>query len=212
MIDSMFNVEQIMTLSQTYGYLFIFFIMIAEGPIITFITAFLASLGILNVYVIFILSVLGSFFPDMICFGIGRYGQKYVQKRIRDSKSSLLKTLKLVLTHIETNPLKTIAMIKVVPPLPVWGLILVGTTKMKFKKFVYYTLIVGAPYALFFTLAGFYSGFAFNKLFKYLQIGENILFFAVPIIILIAILLTFILRKIIKKGTVINEKDKYRLF
>lgn len=209
-LSSILNPQLVINSGYLISYVIIFLLMIIEGPIITVIASFLASLGIFNIYIIFILSILGSFFPDLICFGIGRYGQGYIQKKIKSKKSLVLKTLQKMLVHIEKNPLKTIAIIKIVPPLPVWGLILTGTTKMNFKKFIYYILIVGIPYALFFSFIGFYSGVTFTTLLKYLKIGQNLLFFAVPFLILIVILVNITSKKMAKRmEKFIDGKNKH---
>ena len=93
---------------QTSGYGIMFILMLVEGPVITYIAAFAASLGIFNVFYVLILSFFGNLVGDLIFFFIGRVGkessvQKYVHKSINDTKMGKLKM------YLERNPGKTIA-------------------------------------------------------------------------------------------------------
>lgn len=45
--------------------------MVVEGPIVTSIAAFAASLGYLDIYMILIISLLGNLIPDILLFFIG---------------------------------------------------------------------------------------------------------------------------------------------
>ena len=54
-----------------YGYLLMFLLMLIEGPTITASAALGAALGYFNVFVVFALSFLGNFLPDMLYYMLG---------------------------------------------------------------------------------------------------------------------------------------------
>src|SRR5476651_593996 len=62
-------------LLEHYGYIFLFVIAVAEGPIITIIGAFLASEGYFNVFAVFGLVVAGDLTGDLLYYGVGRFGR-----------------------------------------------------------------------------------------------------------------------------------------
>src|SRR3989344_3685438 len=66
--------EQIITLLTTYGYFLLFPIMVVEGPIITVIVGFLSSLGLLNVFITYVVVVIGDLAGDSIAYAVGRWG------------------------------------------------------------------------------------------------------------------------------------------
>ena len=56
-----------------YGYWIAFPLMIIEGPIVTLIASFMASMGVFDVWFVLFLSVLGDLIADIIFYGIGRW-------------------------------------------------------------------------------------------------------------------------------------------
>ena len=52
---------------KTIGYPLMLLIMIVEGPIATLLAAFAASLGFFNIYLVFILSMLGTLRSPLKC-------------------------------------------------------------------------------------------------------------------------------------------------
>jgi membrane protein DedA with SNARE-associated domain len=180
---------------QTSGYGIMLILMIIEGPIITYIASFAASLGIFNVFYVFIISFLGNFIGDLIFFYIGRISkegavEKYVHKSINETRMSRLKM------YLEKNPGKTIAVIKLTPFLPVPGLILTGASNIKFKKFVVYSVLVTMAYSLVMVLLGFYSGVAFLTIAKYVKYIEYLIGGTVILITLLFFLFKFLYKKI----------------
>jgi len=159
---------------QTQGYFIIFLLITLEGPIITYIAAFAASLGFFNIYAILAVSILGNFVGDIILFGIGRLGRRPV---IEKYVSNLLKNhhrIERIKEYLKRNPGKTMTVIKLTPPLPIPGLILAGVSELSFFVFVFYSAIICISYSTFITMLGFYSGMAFTTIMKYFSYGEYI--------------------------------------
>ncbi|VVB79872.1 SNARE associated Golgi protein [uncultured archaeon] len=170
---------------QVHGYLFIFLLMLIEGPIITAAAAFAASLGFFNVWVILLLSIFGNLIPDTLFFFLGRSGRtkpiEYFVRKFGLSKKKIKELEKGLREHAG----KTITFVKLVPPLPIPGLILTGFAKVPFKKFLYIDVIVNVIYSVFFVIAGFYLGFAASQIFSYFKIGQYAILLLIPLAILV---------------------------
>ena len=183
---------------QTSGYGIMFMLMVIEGPIITYVAAFAASLDIFNVFYVLILSVLGDVVGDIILFFIGRVSkgkavQKYENRRLNPTRMGQLKM------YLDENPGKAMAVIKLTPLLPIPGLILAGTSNIKFKKFLIYSVGISLIYCLSMVVLGFYSGIAFLTIAKYVKYVEYLIGGTVLLIIGIYFLVKFLSKKVSKK-------------
>ncbi len=183
------NISQFLSLNlnlplfQTYGYPLILILNILEGPIVTYFAAFAASIGVFNVYYVFILSLLGNFISDTAVFLLGRFGRKtFLAKFFLKPKYKQLKKLR---HHFENNMLISLSIVKLINPIATPGLAFAGMTNVSFKKFLVYVLLAGVPFAVLFTALGYYSGIAYNVFANYLKIGEIAIFIAFIIFILI---------------------------
>ena len=66
--------QEFMRLLPYWGYPTMLLLMTLEGPIVTIIAAFLASMGYFNVFAVFGLSVLGDVLGDIVLYFIGYFG------------------------------------------------------------------------------------------------------------------------------------------
>jgi membrane protein DedA with SNARE-associated domain len=192
------NFAGVLQFLQTSGYGIMFLLMLVEGPIITYIAAFAASLGIFNIFYVFILSFFGNFIGDLFFFFIGRVSKEktvenYENKHINPTMMSRLKV------YLERNPGKTIAVIKLTPFLPIPGLILTGASKINLKKFVYYSAFINILYSLVMIVLGFYSGVAFLTIAKYVKYAEYLIAGTVLFVIGLVFLVRFFSKKISNK-------------
>jgi membrane protein DedA with SNARE-associated domain len=191
------NFAGVLQFLQTSGYGIMFIIMLVEGPIITYIAAFAASLGIFNVFYVFILSFLGNFLGDLIFFFIGRISKEsmvdeYESRSLNPTRRNKLKT------YLETNPGRTIAVIKLTPFLPIPGLILAGASNIKFKKFLVYSVLVTICYSLTMVLLGFYSGLAFLTIAKYVKYIEYLIGGTIILVLFVFLLFRFVSKRVSK--------------
>lgn len=183
---------------QTSGYLIMFFIMVVEGPIITYVASFAASLGIFNIFYVAVLSFLGNVLGDLIYFYIGRAGKRLVMKRFV-GKTIGKGRMSMLMEYLKKNPGKAITIVKLTPPLPIPGLILAGTSGISLKKLLFYSSIVSAVYTVFVVFLGFYSGVAFGIIAKYVKYMEFLVGGTILLIICVFLLVKFISKKISKK-------------
>src|SRR3989344_3143924 len=170
----------------TYGYPLMFAGMVVEGPMTTAAGAFGASLGYFNIWLVFLLSMLGDILPDIFYYSVGYFGhQRIVARflrflRISDEKVSTARAL------LARNELKGLLLFKYAPLLAMSGLILTGI-----------------PNNIVFTGIGFLSGQAFasvaGKAARAEQIGGAIL--------LAAVIFYFLYRQLVRKWTERVQKE-----
>jgi membrane protein DedA with SNARE-associated domain len=200
------NTLEIFSAIQTNSYILIFILMLIEGPIVTSLAAFGASLGYLNIYAIIMLSLFGNLIPDIILFIIGRFGRK---KSIENYISNLgikypkIKKLEIALKN---HSGKALIFSKLTPPLPLPGIILAGFVKMPFKKFLIIDLIFNITATIIFAGIGFYFGFTIDKLFEYIQIGQYAFLAIIPMAIIVYFAYKKIFSKFSKELDIKNEK------
>jgi membrane-associated protein len=182
----------IVTSLEGLNYSIIFLLFLIEGPILSFIVAFAASLGFFNFFIILILAILGNFLGAVISFFIGKLGKKttierYVERTFNKQRSKKIKK------YLNDHPGKTLTVIILTPVIPLPGLILAGLLDMNIKKFIWYSLLITITYTSFLVFLGYYSGTAFIMISKYIKYGTYI---GSALIIAIIIVLWFLSKKI----------------
>lgn len=186
-----FTTSNILYYLHTYGYVAMFILMFFEGPVTTYLAAFGASQGFFNIYAVTILAILGNILPDVVLFYMGKNGMKIAKLR----KNKNIGFVKKLMSYVEEKPVRSIAIIKLLPVIPWPGFILTGTTKIPFKKFISVSALIGAFICLFFVVTGFYSGIAINILIHDLKLGS----YALLIILVVGLVVWFVFDKLSKK-------------
>jgi len=192
-------IASIISIVDLNKYLLVFIIMFLEGPTIAFLAGFSASVGYFNLWIILLLAVLGNLIPDMILYGIGRVFRGSALKKFFVFIGLHNGRIRWLKKNINKHSIKTISLIKLVPPLPLPGLILTGFLKVNFKKFFLIALIFNIIFGSLFVLLGFYSGITVNVILKYLKLGEYVLPLALILGVAVYLLVNFISKKISKK-------------
>ncbi len=160
---------QVLFYIKTFGYPTLFLIMIIEGPIITVIGAFLASLGFFNIGIIFFLSLLGDIVGDIILYALGYFGGAQLLSRAEKWLRINLVTMDKLRHFFTLHGQKTIFYVKSTTGLCWITFILAGTLKMNFQKFLRASFLGGIVWSGFLVLSGFFFGYAFEKINDYLK-------------------------------------------
>lgn len=167
------------------GYALMFLLMIIEGPAITAAGAFAAALGIFDVWIVLILSLLGNLIPDAIYYALGFWGREgIINKYGRYFKIDREWLEKLELNYSK-HAGKTLMAVKLIPVLATPGLIAAGIAKIPLKKYVFWSLVVTIPSSLFYLIIGYYFGETYNSIIHYVKYGE---YFLILFIIIFAII------------------------
>lgn len=179
---------QTLSYIKTIGYPTMFVIMILEGPAMTMLGAFLASLGFFNIFIVFFLSVLGDILGDIIFYLTGYYGGSGILKKaerfLRIDPETIAKLQKLFLNHGR----KTIFYVKSTTGLCWITFIAAGAFKMKFKDFLFSSFWGGIFWSTLLSVIGVSFGYAFEKINVYIKYA-GILIFTSAVIFYISLIL-----------------------
>lgn len=168
--------EVIIQFLSDYGYWILLPLMIMEGPIVTLIAAFMASVGVFDVWIVLILSVAGDLIGDVIFYGIGRrWGMPFVDrygKYFGISHKIVFRMEKFFIRHGG----KTIFLVKSTTGLCWATFIAAGIIKMLFRKFLFYSLIGGLVWSGALVAVGYFFGYLYEQIAQYIEYAGWIIF------------------------------------
>lgn len=163
--------QQIFQFLSHHGYWIMFPLMVIEGPIITILSAMLAKLGAFNIFIVFIISVIGDIVGDAILYWLGYiFGIAFVRK----VGKYMGITEKLVLRmekYFERHGGKTIFTVKATTGLCWATFTAAGIVKMDFKKFLKYSFLGGIAWSGFLVTMGYFYGYLWVQLREYIKIA-----------------------------------------
>ena len=158
-----------------HGYPLMFLAMLIEGPIVTAAASFGAAFGYFNIFIVFILSILGDVMADLIYYAVGYSGRIMVVQKFGRRFGLTEERIRKVEALLNSHPNKTLIALKLTPILPTPGLMIVGTSRMPLKKFITISSFVIFPKTIFFVLLGYYFGAAYSIVLRKFEKGELIL-------------------------------------
>jgi membrane-associated protein len=185
-IEAMFNSPvELLALLEKYKYLLIFPIMILEGPIITVISGFLASLGKLDPYYAYPLLVIGDFVGDVFHYGFGKYFQKFsfFQKALNflgyDDERE-----KMIEEHFRKHSGKTLIASKISHGIGGFVQIVAGMVGVDFWEFMKFSFFGTVPKILILFFLGYYLGSSYVKIDTYFDYTALFTTFLLTIVLL----------------------------
>ena len=146
-----------------YRYLILFPLACFEGPIAAFVVGMLAAQGYFSLLLVYPLFVLADIIPDMVYYGLGRYGSRYAFVARNAAKLGIAAdgaSVVRALWHEHTA--KTMVMTKYAYGLSTPFLISAGMVKLPFVTFVLYSLTISIPTQLALLLLGYYFSGSFG--------------------------------------------------
>ena len=171
--------EMIIQFLFDYGYVIMIPLMMAIGPIVTLVAAFMSSWGVFNVSVIFFASLVAGMIGDIALYGIGRrWGMQFVSrfgKYFGITERAVFRMENAFLCHGG----KIIIGVKSTTGLCWVTFIAAGIVKMSFLRFLFYTLIGGIVWSGGLTIAGYFFGYMYNQIAKYISWAGWIVLFLV---------------------------------
>jgi membrane protein DedA with SNARE-associated domain len=193
----------IITSLGTYGYPLMFVLMYLEGPIVTFISSFLVSLGFFNLAIVWSLSFLGDFLSDIVHFHIGKKSHAAVMSKLKN-KGLASKFITHLQDSMHKNLFLSLVMIKISPPpISSGGLLLVGTLKKKVA--IFYSAIISLVLESIAIVLGYFSGSYFQSILKNFNEVYLLLMFFSGLIIIFFLLKQILAR--ISENLILNNKS-----
>lgn len=157
----------------------IFPVATAEGPIITLVSGFLISIGILSPIPTFLVVFAGDLISDSFYFALGSRGRRFVEriKFLHITEARLEK----VEQHFEKHPGKTLLVSKASYGVGSLFLIAAGASKMAYQKFLEYITPMNAVRSTTLLVIGYYLGRAVRYSGTYIE------YYTIGVIILLSI-------------------------
>jgi len=172
----------------TYKYLVLFPVSVLEGPIVTVLAGFLASIGTFNFWVAFVVVVVGDIAGDILYYGLGRWGKNLIP-RFGQYLGVTKQKLDIVERQFKNHPKKTLLFGKLSHAFGGIILVVSGVFRVEFWEFVYINIAGTIPKSLFLIIIGFYFGKAYKQIDRYINntvfaiVGITLLLVAVYIIV-----------------------------
>lgn len=202
-----FSPDQIIEWILVYRYVILFPIMVFEGPIITIIAGFIASLGLLNIYIVYLLMLLADLTGDVIYYSIGRWGRKGIVYRINSFFGLTPTRLEKLENHFSRHQKKTIILGKLLHAFSAPTLIVAGLTKMPFSRFIALSFIAAVPNYALFAAIGYFFGSAYVNAGKYLNYFNAVLIIVAVLAIIAYLIYTRFRRKFERITDKISKKN-----
>lgn len=190
---------EILQFIEVYKYLILFPLTIVEGTIVTVIAGFLASLGILNIFVVIVLAILADLVGDTIYYTVGRIGRGRLIEKWGHLVGLSISSVRSLEKRYKLHAAKMLFVGKFALGLEVVSLVVAGVARVPYRKFIAYVFLPTVPKYTFYALLGYFFGSA------YVTIGNILhdLVLAVPVFIVLLIGGFFVFRlikpKVLKK-------------
>ncbi len=157
--------SSIMFFLQTYGYPLMFILMYIEGPIVTLIASFLASFGVFNIGLVWLLSFLGDLTSDIVHLLIGHKWHQSALTRMKEGGKMRI-IIKRLQRLLHKNLFYSLLIIKISPPpISTTGLFLAGTLKKR-RLVIAYAAIISLALESCIIMLGYFSGSYFQSVLK----------------------------------------------
>jgi membrane protein DedA with SNARE-associated domain len=178
--------QQFLHLLPYWGYPLMFVLMFFEGPFATMIAAFLASQGLFNIGIVFVLSVLGDVLGDIGLYHIGYYGGSHIIEKVQKFLKISDTAVEKLKNKFHQNSGKLIFYVKSTTGLSYITFTLAGALRMKLLKFIKYSILGGLVWSGLLVFLGYFFGYAAAQVSLYIKYA-GIAVFVVAILALVVI-------------------------
>jgi membrane protein DedA with SNARE-associated domain len=180
---SFLSLHNIFYLLEHYRYTLIFPISVIEGPIISIITGFLVSLKILNIFVAYVILVVGDIVGDVLHFWMGKYwGKTTFMKRwgkyigYNENSEQFLEKL------FKEHTAKAFVLAKMSHGIGGAVQVAAGIANVDIWEFIWYNFLGTIPKTAILLLIGYYAGSSYVKISSYLN---SIAFITIGIVVVL---------------------------
>lgn len=180
-----------------WGYPLMFLLMIIEGTFITVVSAFLASLGFFDIFVVLFLSIIGDVISDIGLYLVGYFGGEkvinFVETKIKHNGVPLSSKLKEI---FKQKGEKIIFFVKSTTGLCFTTFLLAGAIRMNFAKFLIFSVLGGIFWSSLLVTLGYFFGYAADQISQYIKYAGLAIF---TFVILLILIITMVGRRRAKK-------------
>ncbi|MFC2967521.1 DedA family protein [Acidimangrovimonas pyrenivorans] len=169
------GLDTVIHLIQTHGLLLLAPIAVLEGPIVTVIASYLARLGYMDIYAVFVVVVLADLVGDAIFYELGRAGPRFLPARWLNRIGLSEDRLEALTAHFRYRGGRTLVIGKLTHSAGMLVLVAAGASRMNFGLFLWYNLLGTVPKSLFFAVIGYSLGFAYTAIDGWIFRGSILL-------------------------------------
>jgi membrane protein DedA with SNARE-associated domain len=154
----MISLDSLAALISHYGYAFLLPAAIIEGPVVTVIAAFLASLGVLDIVWVYAIAVAGDVIGDSIYYWIGRLGRTTLIPKYGHWVGLTPERIARAEEHYKDHLGKTLLFGKVTQAPILIIIVAAGAARADFLRLLGLVFLITLPKALIFLLVGYFAG------------------------------------------------------
>ncbi|HEX9503671.1 MAG TPA: VTT domain-containing protein [Patescibacteria group bacterium] len=178
-----FSFTKILELLVHYRYFVLFPISIVEGPIVTVLGGFLASMGQLSVLWVFVVVVLGDLVGDSLYYFLGTKSRNLAESSVMKFLGITEERLVSLDEHFTKHTGKTLLLGKFTQAFGSVVLVAAGAARISYLKFILYNFIGTVPKSIILILVGYYFGQAYATIDRYLNLGTYFMIGAAVVLI-----------------------------
>ena len=183
----MFAPAALVGLVASYGYVLIFLLAIVEGPIVSIIAGFVASLGYLHIVVAYIVVVVSDLVGDLLFYGLGRWGGEPALRRWGRRLGITPERVARFESRFTRHRRKTLVIGKLTHAIGALVLVTAGIVRMSIAEFLTVNLLLTLPKSLLLVLVGYYFGRFYPQMSAY----QSIVMVGLLVVGLVALYLVF---------------------
>ncbi len=176
-----FSYPYIIVLLIQYKYILLLPIMVMEGPIIAVIGGLLASLGYMDIRLVFLLSLAGDLLGDAAYYTIGRWARSRFVEPLGRFVGLTPERMNEAEHYFEHHAAVTLITAKLTHAAGIFVLVAAGSARMPFWEFLILNFIASIPKSALFVAIGYYFGNLYPEINNF--IGE----FSIIVVCLMAL-------------------------
>ncbi len=177
--------QAVLDMMQSHGLWLVGPMAIIEGPIVTVIAAYLAKLGYMTVFGVYIVCVLGDLIGDAMYYWIGRAGPSLLPERWL-AKIGITHARQLALEdHFAEKGGRTLLVGKLTHSAGLPIMLASGAARMNFTVYMLWNVLGTLPKTAFFVAIGWYLGSAYAAIDTWIWRLSLVLIIAVAMVLLI---------------------------
>jgi membrane protein DedA with SNARE-associated domain len=192
-------VAQIFNLLYAYSYLILFPLVVIEGPIVTIIAGFLASLGFLNPFIAYAVVVTGDLGGDILYYFAGRWWLKSAFNKIISFFHIGTKRVEKTEEALRKHKGEVLFFGKLSHVVGIFILFIAGHAEIPFGDYVWFNFLATLPKSLILLAVGYYFGSSITSFRRSLDFTVLGLFIFTLILIGLYYAITYLAGRFITK-------------
>lgn len=160
------------TIIVDYGHFLVFLGTFLEGEVIVIVAGYLAKQGLLNIYLVILMSIMGTILCDQLIFLLGHFYGERILKRFPKEKIEKAKKMVRKYDSLYILAFRFIYGLRIISP------IILGASKVSILKFAVLNIVSSILWATVFAFGGYFIGQVFGQVAGQIEIGLGLFFIA----------------------------------